>query len=137
MTESKYNINAQNVQIVETTAGGDAVIHKYASDPQVTAALETLLEFLKDLKQNHPNVQPSNANEILNAEIVEMQQTQPHRWQQLLQQLRQLPQDLMNRDRLLEAGKSTLVQVATDLSDNIFLNAVIAFLDGLSNLPDQ
>ena len=135
VSDSKYQINAQNVQIVETTAGGDAVIHKYASDPEAKAALNTIVEFLKDLQQKHPNAQPEQAEEILNAEI-EVKKTEDKGWQKFVQQLRNLPKDLRNPERLKQAGKSALVQVTTDLSDNIFLNAGVAFLDGLSGEPD-
>ena len=136
MTNSKFHINAQNVQIVETTAGGDAVIHKYTNDSQVTTALNTLLEFIKEQQEKHPDTQPEQAEDILNAEIVHIQKTQPQRWQQLKQQFRNLPKDLRNPERLMQASKSALVQVTTDLTDNIFLNAVVAFLDGLSGEPD-
>lgn len=136
MTNSKFHINAQNVQIVETTAGGDAVIHKYTNDPQVTTALNTLVEFIKEQQEKHPDTQPEQAEDILNAEIVHIQKTQPQRWQQLKQQFRNLPKDLRNPERLMQASKSALVQVTTDLTDNIFLNAVVAFLDGLSGEPD-
>jgi hypothetical protein len=131
MSDSKYSINAQNVQIVETTAGGDAVIHKYASDPQIKAALEAVLQFLDDLQQKHPDATP----DIINGEIVQVQQTQPSRWQKLRQQFRNLPRDLRDPERLKQAGKAALIQVTTDLADNIALNALIAALDGLSGEP--
>jgi Leucine-rich repeat (LRR) protein len=132
MSEPKYQIvNPQNVQIVETTAGGDAVIHKYASDPQIKSALEGVLQFLDDLQQKHPDATP----DIINGEIVHVQQTQPNRWQKLRQQFRTLPRDLRNPERLKQAGKAALIQVTTDLTDNIALNAVIAALDGLSDEP--
>jgi internalin A len=132
MSEPKYQIvNPQNVQIVETTAGGDAVIHKYASDPQIKSALEGVLQFLDELQQQHPDATP----DIINGEIVHVQQTQPNRWQKLRQQFRTLPRDLRNPERLKQAGKAALIQVTTDLTDNIALNAVIAALDGLSDEP--
>jgi hypothetical protein len=135
MSDSKYQIQANNVQIVETTAGGDAVIHKYTNDPEIKAALGDILQWLQDLQQQHPNVTPKTAPDIINGEIVHIQQTQPNRWQKMRQQFRNLPKDLRDPQRLKQAGQAALVQVTTDLTDNIFLNAFVAALDGLSEDP--
>ncbi|MGB5967226.1 MAG: COR domain-containing protein, partial [Spirulinaceae cyanobacterium] len=133
---SKFHISAENVQIVESVAQGDAVIHKYADNPEVKTALDELLIFLKDLQGKHPDAKPEEAGEILKAEIVEMKQTQPQGWQKFVQQLRSLPQDIRSPERIMQASKSALVQVTTDLTDNVFLNAGVAFLDGLSGEPE-
>jgi hypothetical protein len=137
MSDSKYNFNnVQNVQIVENTSGGDAVIHKYANDPNIKTALDSILKLLEHLQTQHPNTPPDEAETVLNAELVTLQREQPSRWQKLQQQFRQLPKDLRNPARLKQASQSALVQVTTDLTDNVFLNALVAFLDGLSDDPD-
>ena len=139
ISESKFQINAQtvNMQVVETTAGGDAIIHKDASNPQVAEALNTLLELLQELQDKHPDVVPDRAEDIVTAELVELETKQPQRWQRFRQLWQRLPQVLRNREQLLQASQSALAQVATDLSDNIFLNAVVAFLEGLSSDADS
>ena len=121
---------------MKTTTSDDAVIHKYANDPQVITALNTLLEFLEEQQRRYSDVQTEQTEEILNAEIVQMQQTRPQDWQKFKHQLSNLPKDLGAPERLIQASKSALVQVNTDLTDNIFLNAVVAFLEGLSEEPD-
>lgn len=132
----KFQINnPQNVQIVETTAGGDAVIYKYANNPGVQETLNETTAFLKNLQHKYPEAHVDNAKDILDTEIVHIKQAQPQRWQQFHQQLRSLPKDLRNPERLMQASKSALVQVTTDLTDNIFLNAFVAFIDGLSSEP--
>ncbi|MEO0432789.1 MAG: hypothetical protein AAF151_13955 [Cyanobacteria bacterium J06656_5] len=133
MSDSKYQINANNVQIVETTAGGDVVITKYASEPQVNVALVALVKFLQEVQQKHPEATSETTEFILNAEARTMEQNESQRWLQFQQQLRSLPQDIRDPERWKQGGKNTLVQVTTDLTDNIFLNAVVAFLDGFSS----
>ena len=130
--DSKYQINAHSVQIVETTAGGDAVINKYASNHEVKKAINNLLKFLNYLERTYPEANPDKADDIINTEITKIQNNKPQLWKGFRQQLRSLPKDLRNPERLKQAGKSTLMQVTTDLTDNIFLNAMVAFLDGLS-----
>ncbi|MEM6437944.1 MAG: COR domain-containing protein, partial [Cyanobacteria bacterium P01_D01_bin.115] len=115
--------------------GDHSVIEQHANDPHVITVLSTTLKFLQDLQQKHPNLQESNAQAIIESEVSEIQQRSPDRWQQFQQQLRSLPQDIRNPERLMQAGKASLFQVATDLSDNLVLNAFIAFLDGLSSDP--
>lgn len=132
MSQSQPNTNAPNQT---NTPDSDAVIHQYASDPRTKVALDNALEFLKDLQSKYPDAPASNADDFLDAEITHIKHTEPDRWQQFKQQLRTLPQDLRDRDRLIQASRSSLVQVATDLTDNIFLNAFVAFLDGLSSDP--
>ncbi|NEO88064.1 MAG: GTPase [Spirulina sp. SIO3F2] len=138
MSNSKYDIKADVVQIIETTEGGNviAIEKKYTSDPQVKESLNTLIDFLKTLQEDCPDTQPENAAEVLNAEIIHIQTHKPSRWQKLRQQFRNLPKDLRDPERLKQASKSALVQVATDLTDNVFVNAGIAFIDGLSAEPD-
>lgn len=138
MSDSKYQINAQtvNMQVTENTQGGDAIFNQYANDPEVKANIEPLVNFVKEGLQKHPNSQPEQAAEIINAEIVQVKQNKPQRWQQLKQQFRNLPKDLRNPERLKQASKEALIQLATDLTDNTVLNTFIAFLNGLSEEPD-
>jgi internalin A len=114
---------------------GDTSVVNQASDPQTTAVLHTTLKFLQDLQQKHPDALASDPKATIDAEVAVIQRTHPDRWQTFRQQLRNLPRDLRNPERLMQAGKATLFQVTTDLTDNIFLNAFVAFLDGLSEDP--
>ncbi|WP_041933901.1 HEAT repeat domain-containing protein [Gloeothece verrucosa] len=59
---SKYNIsNPQNVQIVETTAGGDAVIHKYAQQQNLTEAAQQIQDLIEYIQKTNPTTTEEEA----------------------------------------------------------------------------
>jgi HEAT repeat protein/energy-coupling factor transporter ATP-binding protein EcfA2 len=99
--------------------------NNYASDPKFSESLTEILRILETLQQQNPTATTEQANAIIEAEFREIQLHQPDRWKLLRQQL-------LNRERWFNGGKSALVEAAQSLSNTIGLNVLIAFLDGFS-----
>jgi len=125
MSDSKYNIKAEIVQIIESNSG-EVNAKKYANDPAFTDALSEIVQILTTLQQNHPAATEKEAGEIIEAEFKEIEITQPNKW-------RTFQRDLLNPERWSKGGKSALSETAKHyLEDSVFAKAFLAFLDGFS-----
>jgi len=82
----------------------------YGSNPEASAIAE-LHQLIQSLQQKHPHITPEQAPAIVQAEITQIQQTQPQRWA-ILQQ------NLLNRDRWLQGGKNAAVKVGEHYAQN-------------------
>ena len=125
MSDSKYNIKAEIVQIIESNSG-EVNAKKYANDPAFTDALTEIVQILIILQQSHPTATEEEAGDIIEAEFKEIEITQPNKW-------RTFQRDLLNSERWLKGGKSALSETAKHyLEDSVFAKAFLAFLDGFS-----
>ncbi|MEM8641012.1 MAG: COR domain-containing protein, partial [Cyanobacteria bacterium P01_G01_bin.54] len=105
-------------------------------------ALTPLLEQLQTESEESSIQTTESAPEILEAEILEekitaIQTQKPKLIQNLRQKFRNLPQNLRDRDRLLEALREATVTLVTDLADNPALNTLFALLGPLLSDPDE
>jgi hypothetical protein len=122
---SKYIINAEIVQIVETNSG-EVIAKKYANDPAFTDALTEIVQILTTLQQKYPTATETEAEEIIEAEFTEIKTQQPKKWETFRRQL-------LNRERWFNGGKAALSETAKHyLENNVFSKAGIAFLEGFS-----
>jgi HEAT repeat protein len=140
---SKYTIHG-NPTIVEgdMEVKGDNVGTKniyFGSDETLRQQLADLNEFIAELETKHPNLQTTaEADEILEAEIVQVQTENPTRWQTLRRQMSLLKRQLLNPDRHLQATKATLIEVAKSACDkSLIVKAIITYLDKLSEEPNH
>ncbi|HIK30655.1 MAG TPA: hypothetical protein IGS17_14305 [Oscillatoriales cyanobacterium M59_W2019_021] len=140
MTEpSKYNINKTEVfQVVEKNDGtvvGKQVseIHKNNIDPALQSALQDLKNTLAELGQQHPNIATeSEAIEIIDGEI-----TNPFP-SPTASKLALLRKQFLNPERHFQATKATLIEMTKHfLSENIFAQGFITYIDTLSSDPGQ
>ncbi|MEA5465216.1 COR domain-containing protein [Leptothoe sp. PORK10 BA2] len=124
-------IYADNVQLAQTQT-----INHYQNEPATLEALDALRSFLANTVQDHnPDrvLTEDSSRVLLNAAAETIEQNDRQGWQKLRQQFGILAQNIRDRDRWEQGFKSSLMQVATDVTDNIPLNAIIAFLDGFSS----
>jgi hypothetical protein len=120
---SKYRIKAKNVQIVENNTGGEVIAEKYATDPAFTETLTQIVQILATLQQNHPTATQAEAEDIIEAEIVELKTKQPNKWQTFRR-------ELFSRERWLNGGKAALTETGKHYADkSAFYKALIAFFD--------
>ncbi len=121
---SKYNFpNAQKVQIFEKVETYHE--HNYAAQPDKSKAVAEMHQLLESLERQYPIVTEAEAKNIIEAEIVSIQTCEPQRWQMLRK-------ELLNRERWFNGGKAALVEATQTLADKLWLNVLVAFLDGFS-----
>ena len=121
----KYNIKAEVVQIIENNSG-EVIAKKYTNDPALLQTINEITQVLANLQKTHPTATEAEAKDIIEAEFKEIQNNQPNRWTSFRQQL-------LNRERWLNGGKSTISEIAKHYAENsVFLKAGVAFLDGFS-----
>lgn len=122
-------VYADTVQLAQTQT-----INQYKNDPATVKALDSLRSFLNNAQANNPDltITEDNGPFLLNAAAKTMEQTDRQGWQKLRQQFGILAQNIRDHDRWEQGFKSSLMQVASDVTDNIPLNAIIAFVDGFS-----
>lgn len=121
---SKYNFpNAQKVQIFENVETYHE--HNYAAQSDKSKAVAEIHQLLESLEHQYPTVTEAEAKNIIEAEIVNIQTHEPQRWQMLRK-------ELLNRERWFNGGKAALVEATQTLADKLWLNVLVAFLDGFS-----
>jgi internalin A len=123
---SKYNFPNADTVIITETNHGEVIGKKYATDPEVKSAIKEVIKLLQNLQANHPNVNETEATDIINAEFTALQTQNPNQWQNLKQQL-------LNKECWLKGGKAALV-AATEhyIDDNVFYKMILAFGDEFS-----
>jgi len=80
-------INAENVII----GGQENTITQPQQDPNAAVLIRTLVTLLTDIHQKYPALSEDNVDDIIDAEIANIQQDEPNRWQSLRQQVRDCP----------------------------------------------
>ena len=121
----KYNFKADVVQIIENNTG-EVIAKKYANDPALLQTINEITQVLANLQKAHPTATEAEAKDIIEAEFKEIQNNQPNKWTTFRQQL-------LNPERWLNGGKSTISEIAKHYAENsVFLKAGVAFLDGFS-----
>lgn len=123
---SKYNFPKADTVIITETNYGEVIGKKYSTDPEVKSAIKEVLKLLQNLQTNHPNVNETEATEIINAEFINLQTQNPSQWQNITR-------NLLNQERWLQGGKAALVATAEHYVDNsVIYKAGLAFLDKFS-----
>jgi len=123
---SKYNFPKADTVIITETNYGEVIGKKYATDPEFKSAIQEVIKLLQSLQTNHPNVNETEAIEIINAEFINLQTQNPNQWQNITK-------NLLNPERWLQGGKAALVATAEHYVDNsVIYKAGLAFLDKFS-----
>jgi len=130
MSESKYNIKADVVQIIENNPG-KVIAKEYAADPGFTEAVAEMVELLRTLQQQHPTATEAEAEDIIEAEFEDIKTQKPQQWKTLRRQL-------LSRERWFNGGKALLTETAKHyVEGNVFYKAGIAFMEGFSADEDE
>jgi hypothetical protein len=135
---SKYNFpNAQKVQVFEQV---DTYIeNNYPTDPELKSAIADFRTILTNLQTQHTTVTTeTQALEIIEAEIVTLQTTNPSRWQIIRPQISILKRQLLNPERHAQAIKATLGEIAKHyLEESVWAKALLTYLDKFSEEPNH
>ena len=135
---NEFNIGSFNAPNAAVNLGGSVAgdqigtQHQHATDPELQQVVAELKTALNELKTQHPTVTTETAAlEIIDAEFSEIQPTSNPR-------LATLRQQILNPERHLQATKATLGEVAKHyLEESVWAKAILAYIDKLSETPDQ
>lgn len=140
--QPKHVINAENYyekpeRVVNTgkyyEKGTHNHNHNYANDETLKQQIIELRQFVHQLQQTHQPTDESQAIEIIDVEVREIQKTNPTRWQKIQSQLQLLKHQLLNPESHFQATKATLAEVAKHyLEESVVSKAVITYIDTLS-----
>ena len=104
---------------------GEANFNKYASDASINNALDEIKNILNGLNNKYPNVNETEATEIINAEFTDIQHHQPQKWA--------IMKHIFDRKRWLNGGKTALIKLGEHYSENNpFCKALVGFGEGFS-----
>jgi hypothetical protein len=123
----KYDLRGANIgNFAETIQSGgrqEATQHIYAPEQDFDKLLNDYKQFFNDLQQKYPTQIPEAALQpIIDAEIQEIQKTQPQRWQNFL-----------NLKRLWNGGKKATFKLGEHFTEeNLWGKMAIAFLEGIT-----
>jgi predicted NACHT family NTPase len=108
-------------------------------DEALRKKIVDLNQFISELDAKHPNIQTeTEAEQILDAEILAVQTDNPARWQSLHHQMSLLKRQLLNPESHLQAAKATLIEVAkTAYEKSLIAKAIITYIDKLSKEPNH
>ncbi|MBD2579512.1 hypothetical protein [Oscillatoria sp. FACHB-1406] len=101
--------------------------------------IEELNKFVAEVEAKYPNVQNEvEAEEIFNAEVVAVRDSDQTRWEILREQMSIIKRQLLNKERHFQATKATVVEVAkAAFEKSLMAKAVITYIDKLSEEPDR
>jgi predicted NACHT family NTPase len=108
-------------------------------DEALRKEIVDLNQFISELDAKHPNIQTeTEAEQILDAEILAVQTDNLARWQSLHHQMSLLKRQLLNPESHLQAAKATLIEVAkTAYEKSLIAKAIITYIDKLSEEPNH
>jgi predicted NACHT family NTPase len=111
----------------------------FNTDEALRKEIADLNRFIAELDAKHPNIQTeTDAEQILDAEILAVQTDNPTRWQSLRHQMSLLKRQLLNPERHLQAAKATLIEVTkTAYEKSLIVKAIITYIDKLSEEPNH
>jgi predicted NACHT family NTPase len=111
----------------------------FNTDEALRQEIADLNQFISELDAKHPNIQTeTEAEQILDDEILAVQTDNPTRWQSLRYQMSLLKRQLFNPERHLQAAKATLIEVTkTAYEKSLIVKAIITYIDKLSEEPNH
>jgi hypothetical protein len=111
----------------------------FNTDEALRKEIADLNQFISELDAKHPNIQTeTEAEQILDAEVLAVQTDNPARWQSLRHQMSLLKRQLLNPERHLQAAKATLIEVTkTAYEKSLMVKAIITYIDKLSEEPNH
>jgi predicted NACHT family NTPase len=111
----------------------------FNTDEALRQEIADLNQFISELDTKHPNIQTeTEAEQILDDEILAVQTDNPTRWQSLRHQMSLLKRQLLNPERHLQAAKATLIEVTkTAYEKSLIVKAIITYIDKLSEEPNH
>ena len=125
MPNRNITINADVVSYTEKNLG-EIIGKKYASDRDLVESLTAIVQILQELSPISPTKNEAEIEVILEAEIQNIKQRDPNRWQILKRQL-------LNPKRWLAGGRAAAIAIVDHyVEDSALGNGVIAFLDKVS-----
>ncbi|WP_299408817.1 HEAT repeat domain-containing protein [Acaryochloris sp. IP29b_bin.148] len=108
---------------------GDMVVN--ANTIEQTQAVADMVQLVQNLYQQHPQASETEAVELLQKEIEQIQQDQPTRWQALRQ-------GLLNPKRWRNGGKAALIKAGEHFTEeSLWGKVAIAFLEQFSEKTDS
>lgn len=120
----KYDLRGAKIDKLIDTLNGGYHEHNYASD--YSESLNEIQQILNDLHAQHPNATEVEAHDIIQAEFVELQRTQPNK-------LAVLRQHLISRERWINGGKAAAIEVWKHyVESNVMYKAALTFFDAFT-----
>ncbi|MEA5535423.1 COR domain-containing protein [Crocosphaera sp. XPORK-15E] len=99
--------------------------NNYTSDSSIKNSLDEIREMLNKLNHENPNINETEATEIIQAEFTEIQRNQPQKWEVI--------KPVFDRERWLNGGKTALIKVGEHYSENnVFYKAAVGFVEGFT-----
>jgi internalin A len=104
---------------------GEANQHNYTSDPSIKNAIAEIRDILNKLNNKHPNINETEATEIIQAEFTEIQTTQPQKWKIIKQ--------IFDGKRWVNGSKQAIIKVGEHYTENSALGkGLIGFAEGFT-----
>lgn len=108
---------------------GDMVVHSNPTKQRRT--VEDMVQILQNLHRQHPQASEAEVIDLLQAEIKQIRQDQPTRWQAFRQ-------DLLNPKRWRNGGKAALIKAGEHFTEeSLWGKTAIAFLEQFSEETDS
>jgi hypothetical protein len=120
----KYDLRGANIGSFAETVQGDQISTQNitTTEANLDDILATIQPIIETLKQKYPVTTEAEALTIIDAEFQEIKQTQPWRWQNLL-----------NLKRLWKGSKTAALKIGEHFAEeNPWGKGIIGFLEGVS-----
>jgi hypothetical protein len=125
----KYDLRGANIGSFAETVQGDQISTQNiaATEANLDNILATIQPVIETLKQKYPVTTETEAIAIIDAEFQEIKQTQPWRWQNLL-----------NLKRLWKGSKTAALKIGEHFAEeNPWGKGIIGFLEGVSEEVEE
>ena len=111
----------------------------FGTDETFQQKIVDLQQLITELENQHPNLNTeTQATEIVQQKLNQIQTQNPDRWQKLRDQMAILKQQFFNRERHAQALKATLVEVTkAKWEESLIVKAIVTYLDKFSETPEK
>ncbi|MGB5769865.1 MAG: COR domain-containing protein, partial [Crocosphaera sp.] len=104
---------------------GEANQNNYTDDHSIKNAIAEIRDILNKLNNKHPNINETEATEIIQAEFTEIQTTQPQKWKIIKQ--------VFDGKRWVNGSKQAIIKVGEHYTENSALGkGLIGFAEGFT-----
>ena len=137
LTQEVKKVSEEPKRVIHTNnyfeKGTHTHAHNYANDETLKQQTTELRQLVHKLQQTHQPTTEVQADEIIDVEFREIQNTNPTLWQTILKQMKLLKRQLLNPERHLTASKAAIAEFAKHyLEDSVVAKVVITYIDTMS-----
>ncbi|MEB3123558.1 MAG: hypothetical protein VKL41_20345 [Snowella sp.] len=111
----------------------------FGNDENFLQQISDLQQLITEIETQNPNLQTeTEANQVVQAKLTQVQKENADLWQKLTEQMGLLKRQLLNPERHLQAAKATLVEVTKAAWEkSLVVKAIVTYIDKLSETPDK